>query len=125
MASGIRDKVAASRKRGLWMGGPVPLGYRVESRKLLVDEAAGRADGIDEGDAARGAHALYTDVWTSMGQEAEREKRVREFASFQVNAALLAILYAAQTSQRYGQDCCGQSQPNLQRCWQMGSFSNR
>jgi len=34
----IRDKIAASRKRGMWMGGFVPLGYRVENRKLLVDE---------------------------------------------------------------------------------------
>jgi DNA invertase Pin-like site-specific DNA recombinase len=36
----VRDKIAASRARGMWMGGPVPLGYRVENRKLLVDEAA-------------------------------------------------------------------------------------
>lgn len=38
----IRDKVAASRKKGIWMGGPVPFGYRVENRKLIIrdDEAA-------------------------------------------------------------------------------------
>jgi DNA invertase Pin-like site-specific DNA recombinase len=36
----VRDKIAASRARGMWMGGPVPLGYRVENRKLLIDEAA-------------------------------------------------------------------------------------
>ncbi|MCZ8147795.1 MAG: recombinase family protein [Roseomonas sp.] len=36
----VRDKIAASRARGMWMGGPVPLGYRVENRKLLVDEAS-------------------------------------------------------------------------------------
>ena len=35
----IRDKIAASKKKGIWMGGVVPLGYRVENRKLLVDEA--------------------------------------------------------------------------------------
>ena len=35
----IRDKVAASKRKGLWMGDGVPLGYRVEERKLLVDEA--------------------------------------------------------------------------------------
>ncbi|MDA0651751.1 MAG: recombinase family protein [Proteobacteria bacterium] len=35
----IRDKVAASRKRGIWMGGYVPLGYDVQDRKLLVNEA--------------------------------------------------------------------------------------
>jgi site-specific DNA recombinase len=32
----IRDKVAASKKKGIWMGGSVPLGYRVQDRKLLV-----------------------------------------------------------------------------------------
>ena len=35
----IRDKVAASRKRGIWMGGYVPLGYDVQDRKLLVNGA--------------------------------------------------------------------------------------
>ncbi len=35
----IRDKIAASKKKGIWMGGVVPLGYRVEARKLRVDEA--------------------------------------------------------------------------------------
>jgi site-specific DNA recombinase len=32
----IRDKVAASRKRGMWMGGVAPMGYRVQNRKLVV-----------------------------------------------------------------------------------------
>jgi ornithine carbamoyltransferase len=36
------------------------------------------------------ADVIYTDVWTSMGQEAEREQRLAQFAPFQVNAALLA-----------------------------------
>jgi site-specific DNA recombinase len=35
----IRDKFAASRKRGMWMGGWAPLGYEVKDRKLLVNEA--------------------------------------------------------------------------------------
>jgi len=34
----IRDKIAASKKRGFWMGGPVPLGYEVQDRKLVVIE---------------------------------------------------------------------------------------
>src|ERR1700733_4002438 len=34
----IRDKVAASKKRGIWMGGAVPFGYRVENRALRVVE---------------------------------------------------------------------------------------
>ena len=33
----IRDKIAASKKKGLWMGGIVPYGYRLDDRKLLVD----------------------------------------------------------------------------------------
>ena len=40
----IRDKVAASKKKGMWMGGPVPLGYRLGDRKLLIDDA--EADSI-------------------------------------------------------------------------------
>lgn len=36
-AERIRDKVAASRKKGIWMGGVPPYGYRVENRKLVVD----------------------------------------------------------------------------------------
>jgi DNA invertase Pin-like site-specific DNA recombinase len=37
-AERIRDKIAASKKKGMWMGGVVPWGYRVENRKLIVDE---------------------------------------------------------------------------------------
>jgi site-specific DNA recombinase len=35
----IRDKIAASKKKGLWVGGVVPLGYRVEDKKLVVEES--------------------------------------------------------------------------------------
>ena len=35
----IRDKVAASRKKGMWMGGWTPLGYEVRDRKLVIHEA--------------------------------------------------------------------------------------
>jgi site-specific DNA recombinase len=34
----IRDKIAASRRRGMWMGGFVPLGYSVKDRKLIINE---------------------------------------------------------------------------------------
>jgi DNA invertase Pin-like site-specific DNA recombinase len=33
----IRDKIAASKKKGIWVGGVVPLGYKVEERKLIVE----------------------------------------------------------------------------------------
>ncbi len=35
----IRDKVAASKRKGMWMGGTVPLGYEARDRKLVVNEA--------------------------------------------------------------------------------------
>jgi len=40
--------------------------------------------------AVKDADILYTDVWTSMGQEAERDHRLQTFAPYQLNAALLA-----------------------------------
>ena len=41
-------------------------------------------------EAVRGAAAVYTDVWASMGQEAEHEQRRRDFADYQVNGKLMA-----------------------------------
>jgi DNA invertase Pin-like site-specific DNA recombinase len=38
----IRDKIAASKQRGMWMGGNPPLGYDVCDRKLVVNEAEAR-----------------------------------------------------------------------------------
>ena len=43
----------------------------------------------DPVEAVRDAVAVYTDVWASMGQESEKEARRQEFASYQVNAALM------------------------------------
>ena len=40
--------------------------------------------------AVRGAHVVYTDVWASMGQEQEADKRREDFAGFTVNRALMA-----------------------------------
>lgn len=37
-AERVRDKIASSKKKGMWMGGMVPLGYDVRERKLVVDE---------------------------------------------------------------------------------------
>jgi site-specific DNA recombinase len=34
----IRDKIAASKKKGMWMGGTVPLGYTAQDRKLVINE---------------------------------------------------------------------------------------
>jgi ornithine carbamoyltransferase len=45
----------------------------------------------DAREAAEGASVLYTDVWISMGQEAEREKRLEAFQRYQVNDTLLGF----------------------------------
>ncbi len=44
----------------------------------------------DPAAAVADADVIYTDVWTSMGQEAEQARRLKDFAGFQVDAALLA-----------------------------------
>jgi ornithine carbamoyltransferase len=58
----------------------------------VVSAAPGRVEvGTDPGDAARNAHALYTDVWISMGDEAEANKRRSLLAPYQLNEDLLAL----------------------------------
>jgi DNA invertase Pin-like site-specific DNA recombinase len=52
----IRDKIAASKQKGIWMGGVVPLGYRVSERALhVVDEHASLIRAIFAGYLERGA----------------------------------------------------------------------
>ncbi len=45
----------------------------------------------DPREAARGAHAVYTDVWTSMGQDDDRERRLRDLEPYRIDASLLAL----------------------------------
>ena len=52
----------------------------------------------DPAAAVRDAAAIYTDVWTSMGQEAERPNAASDFAAYQVNAELMAPRPATPTS---------------------------
>ncbi len=46
---------------------------------------------VDPQEAVKNADAIYTDVWASMGQETEAEKRLRDFAAYQVNRELVAL----------------------------------
>ena len=41
--------------------------------------------------AAKGADVLYTDVWVSMGDKAEKEKRLKDLKDYQINAALIKV----------------------------------
>ena len=86
----------AAARGGTRMAVATPAGY--EPNPDVVSLA--REDGRDTGftltltnsaeEAVSGADAVYTDVWASMGQEAEKEKRAKIFAPYQVNGRLMA-----------------------------------
>jgi ornithine carbamoyltransferase len=89
-----RSLAIACAKMGMTMSIASPEGYRFgdEFHELLDKEVPGfKLDVTDDPVAAvTDAAAVYTDVWASMGQEAEREKRARDFADYQVNAELMS-----------------------------------
>ncbi|MBI2887618.1 MAG: ornithine carbamoyltransferase [Chloroflexi bacterium] len=73
-----------------------PVGYQLQPERLRKAQGYAARSGAtvflteDPGEAVRGADAVYTDVWTSMGQEREQALRQEAFAGYQVTAALLA-----------------------------------
>ncbi len=62
----IRDKIAASKARGLWMGGLAPLGYDVEDRKLVINEA--------EADTVRHIYRRYGELGSVRALKAELDR---------------------------------------------------
>jgi ornithine carbamoyltransferase len=70
-----------------------PPGYEPDARVLAEVRSRGRGLDLttDPREAAEGADVLYTDVWVSMGQEAEREKRVEAFRRYQLNDAVIGF----------------------------------
>jgi ornithine carbamoyltransferase len=74
-----------------------PAGYEIQAEVLKQGRTfAGRSGSqilltTDPREAAKGADIVYTDVWTSMGQEAEAEKRRRAFFGYQVDSELLGL----------------------------------
>ncbi len=87
----------AAAKVGLSVDVATPPGYGPEGAVLDAAAAAAARSGArvqvgtDPRAAVAGACAVYTDVWTSMGQESEREQRVLAFRPYQVNADLLSL----------------------------------
>ncbi|MDK2975519.1 MAG: ornithine carbamoyltransferase [Methanofollis sp.] len=83
----------ASAHTGLELRVACPPGYRPPQE--IVDEARSRGAVLTfcrtPEEAAKGAHALYTDVWVSMGNEAEREARLRAFRGYTVTADLVRM----------------------------------
>ncbi len=64
----------------------------VERARRIAAGSGGRLEfSNDPGEVVRGATVVYTDAWTSMGQEAEAEERRDAFGRYQVNEALMAV----------------------------------
>jgi ornithine carbamoyltransferase len=72
-----------------------PRGYMLPEDVISESSARAEASGgkltlvVEPAEAVAGAQAVYTDVWTSMGQERESERRRIDFVGYQVNAALM------------------------------------
>ncbi len=75
----IRDKFAASRARGMWMGGKVPLGYDVQDRKLVANEAeAAVVRRVFEGFAEIGSGTTLTRVLRAEGVTTKQGRAINK-----------------------------------------------
>ena len=85
----LHSLAAICNRLGMSIVAATPEGYEPDPAE------AERAGGIelvrDPREAARGADVLYTDVWTSMGQEEEREARLRAFEGYQIDRGLVDV----------------------------------
>jgi ornithine carbamoyltransferase len=86
----------AAARAGMKIAVGTPAGYEPNPRMVQMAREDGKETGFEATitnspeEAVTGADAVYTDVWASMGQEAEKEKRARIFAPFQVNGRLMS-----------------------------------
>jgi ornithine carbamoyltransferase len=82
---------------GMHFVAATPPGYEpadeaVAAARRAAEESGGTVDTVHEpAGAAKGADVLYTDVWTSMGQEDERERRLRDLAGFGIDSDTVAL----------------------------------
>jgi len=89
--------MVAAAKLGLNFRAATPKGYEPSAEAIEIAREAATKTGAtiellaDPREAAAGADVLYTDVWTSMGQEEERERRLRELAGFGIDDELVAL----------------------------------
>jgi len=91
----LNSLLLVAAKTGVNMKIASPSGYEVE--KEIFNEAAEIAKETgsileifqDPNEAVKETDVVYTDVWVSMGKEAEKEKRLKDFEKFQVNASLM------------------------------------
>jgi ornithine carbamoyltransferase len=89
--------MVAAAKLGLNFRAATPKGYEPLAEAVEIAREAATQTGAtiellaDPREAAAGADVLYTDVWTSMGQEEERERRWRDLAGFGIDHELVGL----------------------------------
>ena len=89
--------MVACAKLGASFRTATPTGYEPPSRALEIARETAAESGAtvelmsDPREAAAGAQVLYTDVWTSMGQDDERERRLRDLAGYGIDGELVAL----------------------------------
>jgi site-specific DNA recombinase len=89
----VRDKIAASKRKGLWVGGPVPLGYRCLDKKLEIVP--------EEAETVRTIFSLYLELG-SMG--ALTPNSGREGLSGQGSQSCILVVGSVDANSRL--DCC-------------------
>ena len=92
----IHDLMLGGAKLGMNIRIATPDGYEVDAGVLETTKKLATENGTEDvflttvaSEAAKGSDVVVTDTWVSMGQEAEYEKRVKEFDGYQVNASLM------------------------------------
>jgi ornithine carbamoyltransferase len=83
--------MVAAARLGASFVAATPAGYEPDERAVATArESGGEVDVVrDPREAGRGADVLYTDVWTSMGQEADRDRRLRDLDGYGITPELL------------------------------------
>ena len=93
----VHSLIQAAVLTGFELRVATPAGYEpaaavVDAAREIARETGGSIVLTDDPrEAVRGADAVYSDVWTSMGHEAEQEARLRAFAGYRVDAALMGL----------------------------------
>ena len=79
-------------KTGMEVSVACPKGYEPDAEIMAWAKANGKFTCTDDVlEAAKDADVLYTDVWASMGQEAEAEARKQIFKNYQINATVMGV----------------------------------
>ncbi len=63
----------------------------VLAKKIAKKTGANIVETTDPEEAMKGSHVVYTDTWVSMGQEAEKETKVKEFADYKIDGKLFSL----------------------------------